>query len=43
MWAEIVGFALSFSSMIWIPAYAIYYVIMNPGTIKEVEKYIYYL
>ncbi|CAK9831516.1 Sodium- and chloride-dependent GABA transporter 1 [Anthophora retusa] len=34
-WAEFVGFCLSFSSMIWIPAYAIYYVIVNPGSIKE--------
>ncbi|XP_012269625.1 sodium- and chloride-dependent GABA transporter 1-like isoform X1 [Athalia rosae] len=34
-WAEIVGFILSFSSMIWIPAYAIYYVVASPGSIKE--------
>ncbi|KAK0080226.1 hypothetical protein PV325_014170 [Microctonus aethiopoides] len=34
-WAEIVGFCLSFSSMIWVPGYAIYYVLMTPGSIKE--------
>lgn len=34
-WAEIVGVCLSLSSMVWIPAYALYYVIMTPGSIKE--------
>ncbi|EZA62293.1 Sodium- and chloride-dependent GABA transporter [Ooceraea biroi] len=34
-WAEIVGVCLSLSSMIWIPAYALYYVIVTPGSIKE--------
>ncbi|XP_024944134.1 sodium- and chloride-dependent GABA transporter 1 isoform X2 [Cephus cinctus] len=34
-WAEILGFTMSFSSMIWIPAYAIYYVVTTPGSIKE--------
>ncbi|XP_014606088.1 PREDICTED: sodium- and chloride-dependent GABA transporter 1-like isoform X1 [Polistes canadensis] len=34
-WAEIVGFCLSISSMIWIPLYAIYYVFVTPGSIKE--------
>ncbi|XP_032672523.1 sodium- and chloride-dependent GABA transporter 1-like [Odontomachus brunneus] len=34
-WAEIVGVCLSLSSMIWIPVYAIYYVIVTPGSIKE--------
>ena len=36
-WAEVVGFCLSFSSMIWIPAYALYYVTVTPGSIKEVK------
>lgn len=36
IWAEIVGFCLSISSMIWIPLYAIYYVFVMPGSIKEV-------
>ncbi|XP_047346351.1 sodium- and chloride-dependent creatine transporter 1-like isoform X3 [Vespa velutina] len=35
IWAEIVGFCLSISSMIWIPLYAIYYVFVTPGSIKE--------
>ncbi|XP_046429327.1 sodium- and chloride-dependent GABA transporter 1-like [Neodiprion fabricii] len=35
LWAEVVGFILSFSSMIWIPAYAVYYVIASPGSFME--------
>ncbi|OAD62007.1 Sodium- and chloride-dependent GABA transporter 1 [Eufriesea mexicana] len=34
-WAEVVGVCLSLSSMIWIPGYALYYVIVTPGSIKE--------
>ncbi|XP_014481619.1 PREDICTED: sodium- and chloride-dependent GABA transporter 1-like [Dinoponera quadriceps] len=34
-WAERVGMCLSFSSMMWIPAYAISYVLVTPGSIKE--------
>ncbi|KAG5336886.1 SC6A1 protein, partial [Acromyrmex charruanus] len=34
-WAEVVGVCLSFSSMIWIPGYALYYVISTPGSFKE--------
>ncbi|KZC10365.1 Sodium- and chloride-dependent GABA transporter 1 [Dufourea novaeangliae] len=34
-WAEIVGMCLSLSSMIWIPVYALYYVLVTPGSIKE--------
>ncbi|XP_076753819.1 sodium- and chloride-dependent GABA transporter 1 [Xylocopa sonorina] len=34
-WAEAVGVCLSLSSMIWIPGYAVYYVIVTPGSIKE--------
>lgn len=34
-WAEIVGVCLSLSSMLWIPAYALYYIIVTPGSIKE--------
>ncbi|CAB3370461.1 Hypothetical predicted protein [Cloeon dipterum] len=34
-WAEILGLCISFSSMVWIPAYAIYYVLCMPGTIME--------
>lgn len=35
-WAEILGLFISFSSMIWVPAYAIYYLTTQPGTLKEV-------
>ena len=35
-WAEILGLLMSFSSMIWVPGYAIYYVLTQPGTIIEV-------
>ncbi|XP_067009131.2 sodium- and chloride-dependent GABA transporter 1 [Anabrus simplex] len=34
-WAEGVGFMMSVASMIWVPAYAIYYVLFSPGSIKE--------
>lgn len=34
-WAEILGLLMSFSSMIWVPGYAIYYVLTQPGTIME--------
>lgn len=36
-WAEIVGVCLSLSSMVWIPGYALYYVIITPGSFKEVN------
>lgn len=36
-WAEIVGVCLSLSSMIWIPGYALYYIIITPGSFKEVN------
>lgn len=35
-WAQNAGLCISFSSMIWIPAYAIYYLLTQPGTILEV-------
>ncbi|XP_044262964.1 sodium- and chloride-dependent GABA transporter 2-like [Tribolium madens] len=34
-WAEYIGFGLSLSSMVWIPLYAIYYIVSGPGTIFE--------
>jgi len=34
-WAEALGLLMSFSSMIWVPGYAIYYVLTQPGTIME--------
>jgi len=39
-WAEGLGFCMSFASMIWVPAYAIYYVLTAPGSIKEVSEFI---
>ena len=35
-WAEMVGLAISFSSMMWVPVYAIYYILTQPGSIMEV-------
>lgn len=35
-WAESFGICLSLSSMLWIPLYAVYYIISTPGTIKEI-------
>ncbi|XP_034240905.1 sodium- and chloride-dependent GABA transporter 2-like [Thrips palmi] len=35
LWAQGLGIAISFSSMIWIPAYAVYYMIKSKGTFKE--------
>ena len=36
-WAEIMGLCISFSSMVWVPGYAIYYVLSQPGTMLEVR------
>jgi solute carrier family 6 GABA transporter-like protein 1 len=38
-WAEGLGFCMSFASMIWVPAYAIYYILAMPGTVKEVSEF----
>lgn len=35
LWAQGLGIAISFSSMIWIPAYAVYYMLKSKGTFKE--------
>lgn len=35
-WAEIFGFCLSTSSMMWVPLYAIYFVWSGPGSLLEV-------
>ena len=40
MWAEALGLCISASSMIWVPAYAIYYVLSRPGSIMEVRTVI---
>jgi Sodium:neurotransmitter symporter family. len=39
-WAEGIGFGVSFASMIWVPAYAIYYVLTAPGSVKEVSEFL---
>ena len=39
-WAEGLGFCMSFSSMVWVPAYAIYYVLTAPGSVKEVSEFL---
>ena len=36
-WAEGLGLLMSVSSMIWVPGYALYYVLTQPGTIMEVR------
>ncbi|XP_046389508.1 sodium- and chloride-dependent GABA transporter 1-like [Ischnura elegans] len=35
VWAEVLGVGISIASMIWIPLYAVYYLIAEPGSIKE--------
>jgi solute carrier family 6 GABA transporter-like protein 1 len=36
-WAEYMGLCMSFTSMIWVPGYAIYYLVTQPGTFREVN------
>ena len=38
-WGEMMGLCMSFASMMWVPIYAIYYVLTQPGTIVEVCVY----
>ena len=35
-WAEILGLCFSFSSMMWVPGYAVYYLVTQPGTLMQV-------
>ena len=35
IWAQILGFCISASSMLWVPGYAVYYLLTQPGTIRE--------
>ena len=35
LWAHIVGFVISASSMMWIPGYALYYLYKTEGSLKE--------
>ena len=34
-WAESMGLCISFSSMIWVIAYAIYFMLTTPGSLRE--------
>lgn len=34
-WGEVLGFMISCSSMIWVPAYALYFLIKTPGSLRE--------
>ena len=34
-WGEALGFCISGSSMIWVPGYAIYYLLTTEGTLKQ--------
>ena len=36
-WAEGMGLCMSFTSMIWVPGYAIYYLLTQPGTLMQVH------
>ena len=36
-WVEAIGICISLTSMLWIPVYAVYYIITTPGTLKEVK------
>lgn len=35
LWANVIGFCISLSSMVWIPIYALYYCLSKPGTFVE--------
>jgi len=34
-WAEMLGLCLSFSSMVWVPGYALYYLATQPGSVLQ--------
>jgi len=37
-WGEALGFLISGSSMIWVPGYAVYYLLTTPGSWREVLR-----
>ena len=37
MFAHIIGFGLSLASMLWIPGYALYYICMQRGNLRDVS------
>ena len=41
MWAHVIGFLMSASSMMWIPGYAIYYLYKTNGSLPEVKSFVY--
>lgn len=40
LWANVVGLGISFSSMLWVPVYAVYYVFTEPNSIIEVKVFV---
>ena len=34
-WGEVLGWLIGLSSMIWVPAYAVYFLMTTKGTLKE--------
>lgn len=36
-WGEGLGITISLISMVWIPLYAVYYLMTEPGTLKQVR------
>ena len=39
MYAHILGFGMSLASMLWIPGYAIYYILNQRGSLKDVSSF----
>jgi len=37
-WGEVLGFLISFSSMIWVPGYMVYFFLSTPGSWREVLR-----
>ncbi len=37
MWAHVIGFTMSLASMLWIPGYAIYYILTQRGSLRDVS------
>ena len=38
MWAHSLGFCMSFASMMWIPIFAVYYILKQRGSLKDVRQ-----
>ena len=37
MYAHIIGLGMSLASMLWIPGYAIYYIVTQRGSLRDVS------